>query len=399
MRAVGAGMSTSEETDWQVVHNNLVASHRQRGELDCFEARCLRDGLRLKVWWPLGHPTMLAYMEDVLGQTPRAAAERLRVAKALADLPTLEHALANGRFSYSAIRELTRVATKETETDWLAATINRNVRDIERMVAGREPGDRPDSPVKPELILRNLLFRVKGETFALYRETKTKLQEEVGHALDDEAFLGILLRRALEGSSGENERARHQMAVTVCESCKRGWQDGGGVAVEIDAKAIELAKCDAEHIGSIDAASPARAKQDIAPAVRRLVWRRDHGACRMPGCRSARNLDIHHIVPRERGGSSECANLILCCTAHHQAIHDGILIVTGTSENLDVSRKPGLVETATRALVGMGFRKKDAGVLVDEALTHVGKESLPDLVKEALRCTPLPPSTRIEPPR
>ena len=34
----------------------------------------------------------------------------------------------------------------------------------------------------------------------------------------------------------------------------------------------------------------------------------------VPGCRSARNLDIHHIVEQARGGTHELWNLTLLCS-------------------------------------------------------------------------------------
>lgn len=49
----------------------------------------------------------------------------------------------------------------------------------------------------------------------------------------------------------------------------------------------------------------------------------------MPGCRSSRNLDIHHIVPRYRGGTNALWNLILLCSGHHAALHAGLLTITG----------------------------------------------------------------------
>jgi len=62
---------------------------------------------------------------------------------------------------------------------------------------------------------------------------------------------------------------RRKIAVTTCGQCKRGWQDGGGVTVEMSPPAIEAARCDAQHIGSIDGADTPRATQTIPPAKRR----------------------------------------------------------------------------------------------------------------------------------
>jgi len=85
--------------------------------------------------------------------------------------------------------------------------------------------------------------------------------------------------------------------------------------------------CDAQHIGSLDGNAPDRAHQDIPPSIARLVWRRDAGRCRVPGCRSARGLEIHHLVHRADGGSHEASNLCLLCSACHLAHHRGALTI------------------------------------------------------------------------
>jgi len=41
----------------------------------------------------------------------------------------------------------------------------------------------------------------------------------------------------------------------------------------------------------------------VTPRLREQVFARDHHRCTVPGCRSARNLDIHHIVPQAQGGT------------------------------------------------------------------------------------------------
>jgi hypothetical protein len=98
--------------------------------------------------------------------------------------------------------------------------------------------------------------------------------------------------------------------------------------------------CDAQHIGSIDGTEPERAYQDIPPSVARLVWRRDGGRCRVPGCRSARGLELHHLVHRADGGTHEALNIVLICSACHQSHHDGVLTISGTADRIEV-RRPG----------------------------------------------------------
>src|SRR6202007_972189 len=67
-----------------------------------------------------GFRSCAAWLTWRVGLTPGAAREHVRVARALGTLPLLSQALARGELSYSKVRELTRVATPETEERLLA---------------------------------------------------------------------------------------------------------------------------------------------------------------------------------------------------------------------------------------------------------------------------------------
>ena len=105
-------MSSFEEME--TVENALIQIGRQRAALDADEAGWLREAERVEVWNKRGLPNAIAYLEQVLGYAPRTAKEKLRVARALEALPALTAALAASTLHYSAVRELTRVATPAT---------------------------------------------------------------------------------------------------------------------------------------------------------------------------------------------------------------------------------------------------------------------------------------------
>ena len=99
--------------------------------------------------------------------------------------------------------------------------------------------------------------------------------------------------------------------------------------IEVGPEVIERARCDAEEIGSLTAGEPERVRTTVTPRVRRQVLARDHHRCTVPGWRSARNLDLHHIEFREHGGSHEMGNLTVVCSAHHQHLHEDRLTIRG----------------------------------------------------------------------
>ena len=95
---------------------------KRRCALDAEEARLLVRAIRLEVWRDFGHASFHEYLEGVLGYSPRQANERVRIATALEDLPEIAGALARAELHFSAVRELTRVATRDSERAWLART-------------------------------------------------------------------------------------------------------------------------------------------------------------------------------------------------------------------------------------------------------------------------------------
>ena len=150
------------EPRWRTVDRALRDISVRRAALDADEARWLREAEALQIWRPLGMVSALDYLERVLGYTPRTAQDRLRVARALGALPQLTAALAGGALPFSAVRELTRVATPATEAPWIAAATGKNLRQIEELVADHRPGDRPDDPPNPEARTREVRFELSA---------------------------------------------------------------------------------------------------------------------------------------------------------------------------------------------------------------------------------------------
>ncbi|MEO8840643.1 MAG: HNH endonuclease signature motif containing protein [Kofleriaceae bacterium] len=331
------GVSNGAGTSWQEVDRELRALARRRCTIDAEEAVLLCRVVRAEVWRHCAKVSLFEYLEDVLGYGPKVARDRVRVAIELEEMPALTSALATNEQSYSAIRELTRVATSKTELAWRESARGKNLRQIEGMVVGRKKGDLPTDPQVFEDEPIVLVLKIKPATFARWRETQNVLADECGDHLDDDAMIETLCARVLDGAGGSDEsRARHQILTTICDACQQGWQDGAGRKIPISAIDVARAECDAQRIGSDH--EPKRAKQDVSPATRRAVFRRDHGGCRVQGCRSSRNLDVHHVVARADGGSHELENLLLLCGAHHTMLHEGTLRITGQGANVTITK-------------------------------------------------------------
>jgi hypothetical protein len=421
--------------DWQVAHEQLLRLARRRAGLDLEEGRWLLVAFRTGAHVRLGYGSFTEYIERVFGYAPRLTHDKLRVAEALETLRAVPQALREGKLSWSAARELTRVATSHTEDEWLAAAQGRTVRDVERLVSGHGFGSRPQDPVVPETRRHVLRFEVSGETLGELRDALAQIRRDAGGSLDDDATLLLMARHVLRGPKDEG-RASYQVALTVCEDCRRARQHAHGELVDVSPEALEMALCDAQHLASSPTmagrSGPAtsthvgrsdaeergsrRAKQDIPPAVRRFVLQRDQGRCVFPGCRHSTFVDIHHIKSRALGGDHQPDNLVTVCGAHHRAIHHGYVILEGSvsaglrfrhadgneygvgaeavlqpeadceSEQKSAARFGTLRVRANGALRAMGFSEREASEALDYATTRVGPDpTLEQVVRLALR--------------
>src|SRR5436309_5417720 len=92
--------------------------------------------------WNTGFRSCAAWLSWRVGLDLGAARERVRVARALATLPSLAQALARGELSYAKVRALTRVATPETEGRLLAVGRAGTAEHVERIVRGWRRVDR-----------------------------------------------------------------------------------------------------------------------------------------------------------------------------------------------------------------------------------------------------------------
>jgi hypothetical protein len=380
-----------DDVAWRGAHEALLRLAERRAGLDFEEGRWLLAARRAGTHLRLGYGSFDEYAERLFGYGQRVTQEKLRVAEALEELPSTARELEAGRLSFSAVRELSRVMTPKTEREWLELARGRTVRELEQLVSGRRPGSLPDDAPQASTKRHVIRLEVSGEVLATFREAMAKVRRDAGEALDDDAAILLLARSALEGPR-DHGRASYQVALTICERCARGKQQGRGELVEVTPEVVEMATCDGQNIGTVlpDAHvcagsrvpseaevathSSARATQTIPPAIRRAVLRRDGARCQVSGCRHATFVDVHHLVPRADAGEHSPENLITLCAAHHRAIHRGVLLIEGTpatglrflhADGTDYGcpPSPAVVDVrakACRALELMGYRSSEA---------------------------------------
>jgi hypothetical protein len=120
---------------WLRAHEELVRLARKRAGHDFEEGRWLLLAFRAGAHVRLGYGSFNEYAERLFGYGPRLTQDKLRVAETLEELPDIARELEHGAVTFSAARELTRVATAATEKEWLAAAKGRTVRELEQLVS------------------------------------------------------------------------------------------------------------------------------------------------------------------------------------------------------------------------------------------------------------------------
>jgi hypothetical protein len=199
------------------------------------------------------------------------------------------------------------------------------------------------------------LARPSGEGDDRSRERRfaEALVELAGHTLDS----GVLPQHAGQ---------RPHLQVTATLATVQGRE--GAPAAELDlggpiaAEAARRLGCDAGVTRVVFGADSAvldvgRATRVPATATRRALQARDRG-CVWPGChRPASWGEVHHLRHWAQGGSTDLANLVTICRAHHWKVHEGGWRLIRTDEGV-VALPPEADDYAT---TGSQARGPDTG--------------------------------------
>ena len=379
---------------------------RTRNQQDHALLEWLLRGDELQVERLHGYASMREYGARVFGFGPRGVEDRLRVARALRRLPRLNQAFAEGDVVYTVVRELCRVATPETEAEWLASVEGKTGSEVQREVAGRQPGDLPTDEPEPALVPHRVTLELLPDAYALLLAARERAVTSAGASVDDSTFVTHAMLAYLSGDGeGQSGRAPYQIALTI-DAHRGAVIDAAGESVPVDDVTVAMACCDGEHLGVVDGEGPAkRASQTIPPKTRRQVERRQHHRCAVPGCSNSAYLHLHHVRPRSEGGDHHPENLVGLCSAHHRATHGGALQVTGRFSEGFVYRHadgrpygsqriegPGasVMRDAHQALRSMSWSEREARAMLHRVRGELGPEAdLMEIVRLALKSAPV----------
>ena len=179
----------------------------------------------------------------------------------------------------------------------------------------------PDTHERPKAVVpTQVAVKMSPTQLARYEALWVQLRKRTGASGDRaEALLEMMASYLQENSTRvENSPAPPvQIHVHQCPDCQKATVQTNRGELELGEVEVEKAQCDA-----LVSRNGQRNKSSIPPKTRREVLARARHRCQRPGCKHTGYLEVHHRVPRSRGGTNDPANLICLCSACHQLVHE-----------------------------------------------------------------------------
>jgi hypothetical protein len=297
-------------------------------------------------WVQDGSPNFAQWLVARYSVALSTAREWARMAEALADLPAIDAAVAEGRLSLDQLAPLTRMASVETDAElasqgegWTAAQTRelaararapkvKDVNDAHDRRGLRWWSDRHvlhlkgQFPVDQGTLLTNVLTRMASDSPP---DPELKVYESFPARAAD-----ALVELASLHVADDADADRATVVVHV-DAGVLGGDDHGVAEMEdgprIAAETARRLACDCRwqlvaEDGNGDIVRLGRTTRSTPPWLVRQLRRRDRG-CRFAGCGRTRWLHSHHVAFWGQGGPTDPDNLALLCGYHHRLVHEG----------------------------------------------------------------------------
>jgi hypothetical protein len=154
--------------------------------------RMIAEFDRRRGWELGGHASCAHWLAVRAGLDAGTAREKVRVARALEELPLTSAWYGLGRLTFSQVRALTRVATPDDEAELLEAARGCTVAQVERMVRGWRMRSAADALAREEVRQQARTLSIAPDLDGMYRVTGRLTPEQ-----------GAILMRALDAASDQ----------------------------------------------------------------------------------------------------------------------------------------------------------------------------------------------------
>ena len=354
------------------IHEYLLRAHRISNELRFKFIEALRALDEGRFFSSLGFPTMWAYAEQFFGWERSRTYDALRVARALDDLPLTRDRFVGG-LAYARVLEITRIASRETEAEWIEFAEKTTLKRL-RIEVSDAKGKGRKKPRQDQYSLpaqrQRLPFDFSPDEFTVLqtalRKKSAELSQVLGREVTPKEALHQLAVEVLETDPAsiaegrvEREGAAHVVLYRCCPGCRRSDVETDDGPMEIAPEVIERIEKTAEKFvirpeeealpknaaapetpaplaeavpapPATDAQAP---KPPIAPPNTRpfleKLFLRDGRRCSNPLCRRPLPLQGNHMKRRSEGGETALHNENSFCIICHALHTAGLLDISG----------------------------------------------------------------------
>ena len=326
----------------------------------------------LQGWKSSGANHCASWMNVELGVSLKRGWEYLRIGRKLRLLPTTTALFRAGKLSWSKVRLIASVASKENEKTLCHAALDGSVSEVQRLCNGyrwqegdKKEGEDNDRAVKqwqsraftwqetsigstriqltlPPDLAQAFLNSVEQSLNRLDKSEKDD-RDTSGDASTESnlsqrrADAAVLMAESSLQHAGRNIAAadRYQVIVSVDAADITGSthkQDtpsklptikGAGPIARETARRIACDCSISTHIKSNGEPMDIGRISRIWPnAMERAIKERDQH-CQWPGCTRTHHLPIHHIIHWADGGKTSIDNGVAVCQYHHSLLHEG----------------------------------------------------------------------------
>jgi len=366
----------------------------------------------------LGFASIELYAETRYHIRPPTTRSYVATGRALRELPAIDLAFREGGLFWTQVRELVRVATPETEDEWIQWGQGRSARQIAAQVARRRKGERPTDPSRRRI--SEVWFRPDGRMnaaqWAKWTAARRKLEAEIDRPVTDaemfEHAADLLLGSRPDGTvPGRTPVNDTHYKVLAIHDLRTGFTtiDIDGLPEPVDEETArkiighsdrpnlippaedDMDDMDDPHENNGPEVPPAQRDIPTPDKMRRQVLARDRYQCR--NCGSRVKPSGHHKKQRRFGGRTVPGNLMTACHGCHSLVHADLLVVRGTVNGRlrfqDAAGHP-LGELTPSAREAIGRMKVDldtrvsspAACVPDTRVSNSSPEQAPEPVPE-----------------
>jgi len=339
--------------------------HREQGALADFLV-ALADFDRERRWVELGYTSLFYFLHRELGLSKGAAFYRKTAAELIQRYPEVVEPLREGKLCITSVVELAKVITPENRGEVLPRFFHASKREAKAVAAELRPAEaaphRDVITVLRQAATAKAVTRVEMATRPAMPGAVVQPDEPSGQVAASppcpppSAPLPAVKPDEIEPLTGDLRRfhttvsKRFLAKLAAARDALSHSHPGADTEAVLEAALDLLLAAKDKKKGLVENPRPSPARPSASPRhipaeVKRAVWARDGKCCRWPlasggVCGSTTRLELDHVVPLARGGTSTVSNLRVLCDFHNQLAAKQVFGEPWMSQFTSRSRSP-----------------------------------------------------------